>query len=50
MLYIKFILAPRERELIIGTQNGKSKINLGTSSGKILLNDHWRRILYKGLE
>jgi hypothetical protein len=42
-------LPPREWELIIGTQNGKSNINLGTSSGKILLNDHWR-ILYKGLE
>jgi hypothetical protein len=42
-------LPPRKQELIIGTQHGKSKINLGTASGKILLNDHWR-ILYKGLE
>jgi hypothetical protein len=40
-IYQNSSLPPREQELIIGTQRGKSKINLGTSSGKILLNDHW---------
>jgi hypothetical protein len=50
MLYIKFILAPKGAGADYWHPiHGKSKINLGTSSGKILLNDHWR-ILYKGLE